>query len=304
MKKLIISADDFGYSESVNQAIILAHREGILTSASLMVTGEALESAIQLAKENPRLAVGLHLVLICGKSVLPHSEIPDLVNTDKNFSNSPTLAGMQYYFDGNSRVQLEMEIKAQFQKFKETGLICVYVDSHLHMHINPTILDILLRVGKEFGVTAIRIPADDLALALQFDKSHYISKRTHHLIFNRLSWQAKQKAKSVGFRFTDKVYGLYQTGDMNSSYTEHLLRHLSEGISEIYYHPDFNSWYDFNQKTGDSSENDLHLASSLIKREEGKGCNMPNTELKALLDPQIKQFITQNGIDLITYKDL
>src|SRR5438067_12769786 len=86
-RRLIVNADDFGMSEAVNEAIIRAHRQGVLTSASLMVTGEAAAQAVQLAKENPGLAVGLHLVAVMGRSVLPQSEIPTLVDAAQNFSN-------------------------------------------------------------------------------------------------------------------------------------------------------------------------------------------------------------------------
>ncbi len=289
MKRVIISADDFGYSESVNQAIILAHQDGILTSAGLMVTGEACDSAVQLAKENPKLAVGLHVVLICGKSVLPHSEIPDLVNEDRNFSNSPSLAGLQYYFDGKSRKQLEKEIRAQFLKFQETGLSCSHVDSHLHQHINPAVFDILLKVAKEFGINTIRIPEDDISLSLEVDKSHYFRKRTHHFIFRRLSRHAKEKAKRHGVKFVNRVYGLFQTGDMNWEYTEHLIRNLPEGISEIYYHPDFESWYDSNQ--------DHRVLAGVASFKF-------NQELETLLNHKIRELISQDGIKLTNFKDL
>ena len=306
MKKVIISADDFGYSESVNEAIVKAHREGILTSTSLMVAGEAFEPAVGLARENPSLGVGLHLVMVCGKSVLAQKEIPDLVDEDGNFLDSPTLAGIQYYFKKKSRKQLEKEIRAQFRKFKETGLSCTHVDSHLHMHINPAVFEIVLKVAKEFEVSAIRIPEEDLGLTLPFDKSHYVRKRTHNFIFSRLSRKAKAKSKSRGFRFADRVFGLFQTGDMYPAYVEHLIGHLPEGISEIYFHPDYvpvrdfeptksshenksisnrvNSWYDFSQ--GNSSE------------------KKPNKELKALVSPKIKELVEKSGIELIGYQNI
>src|SRR5438128_6027437 len=94
-RRLIVNADDFGMSEAVNEAIIRAHREGVLTSTSLMVTGDAAEQAVRLAKENPGLAVGIHLVAVMGRSVLPHSEIPTLVDEAQSFSNNPTAAGQK-----------------------------------------------------------------------------------------------------------------------------------------------------------------------------------------------------------------
>src|SRR5215208_4232517 len=95
--QVIVNADDFGRSEAVNKAITRAHREGVLTSCSLMVTGAAFDDAVRLAKENPRLGVGIHLVTVVGQSVLPHAEIPTLVDEQRNFSNDPNKAGLKYY---------------------------------------------------------------------------------------------------------------------------------------------------------------------------------------------------------------
>lgn len=305
MKKVIITADDFGYSESVNQAIVKSHREGILTSASLMVTGKSFDSAVKLAKENPGLAIGLHLVLICGKSVLPHSEIPDLVNEDKNFSNSPTFAGIQYYFDAKSRIQLEKEIRAQFNKFKTAGLICSHVDSHQHMHINPAILDILLKIAQEFGISAIRIPEDDLSLALSYDKSCYLRKKTHDFLFSPLTRKSKQKAHALGFRYTNKVYGLFQTGDMNPGYVKYLIQHLPDGISEIYFHPDFDPVKDLQTMSSPNrKENISNGVDSWYDFPEKMGDNKPNPELQALLDPQIKTLLSQMNIELSNYSKI
>src|SRR5690349_3629044 len=110
VRRLIVNADDFGISEEVNEAIIRAHREGVLTSTSLMVTGEAAEQAVRLAKENPRLAVGIHLVAVMGRSVLPQSEIPTLVDEAQQFSNDPTAAGLKYFFSPAARRELRREI--------------------------------------------------------------------------------------------------------------------------------------------------------------------------------------------------
>src|SRR5207249_723322 len=117
-RRLIVNADDFGRSASANEAIIHAHREGILTSASLMVNEPGFEQAVQLARQNPHLGVGLHLTLICGHSTLLPENIPGLVNGDKQFTNCPAKAGFRYFFQRNLREQLRAEIQAQFHKFR------------------------------------------------------------------------------------------------------------------------------------------------------------------------------------------
>src|SRR5437870_9682598 len=97
-RRLIVNADDFGRSASINRAVIRAHREGILTTASLMVNEPAFEQAVALARENPGLGVGLHLTLLCGHSTLPQERIPGLVNEKNEFSNHPARAGFRYFF--------------------------------------------------------------------------------------------------------------------------------------------------------------------------------------------------------------
>src|SRR5689334_12698129 len=121
-RRLIVNADDFGRSPSINEAVIRAHKEGILTTASLMVNESAFAEAVELAKANPTLGIGLHLTLLCGHSTLPPDQIPGLVNGNGEFTNHAAGAGFSYFFKSSLREQLRREIHAQFQKFRHTGL--------------------------------------------------------------------------------------------------------------------------------------------------------------------------------------
>src|SRR5688572_3747185 len=121
-RRLVINADDFGLSHEVNTAVIRAHTEGVLTTASLMVNEDGVGEAVELARRHPRLGVGLHLSLVCGRSALRQSEIPNLVDTRQRFPNCPVSAGMKFFFDPRCRAQLEREVTAQFEKFFATGL--------------------------------------------------------------------------------------------------------------------------------------------------------------------------------------
>src|SRR6185503_5640756 len=141
---LIVNADDFGLSAGANHAIIRAHREGILTSASLMVNEPGFDEAVELARENSRLGVGLHLTFLCGHSTLPPDRIPGLVNERGEFSSNPVQLGFQYFFQRDLREQLRAEMLAQFEKFRATGLPLDHVDSHHHLHAHPTIFRILI----------------------------------------------------------------------------------------------------------------------------------------------------------------
>ena len=147
LRRLIVNADDFGISEAVNEAVIRAFTEGVLTSCSLMVTGEAFEHAVSLAHAHPDLAVGIHLVTVMGRAVLPPAAIPTLVDAAGNFVSNPTKAGLKYYFSPQARSELRQELRAQFDKFAATGLRLSHIDGHLHMHVHPVIFRAALALG-------------------------------------------------------------------------------------------------------------------------------------------------------------
>jgi predicted glycoside hydrolase/deacetylase ChbG (UPF0249 family) len=136
-----------------------------------MVTGEAFEEAVRLARENPGLAVGIHLVTVSGRSALPPSEIPALVDSSGYFSNSARAAGLKYFFSKQARSQLRQELAAQFERFLTTGLPCSHIDGHLHMHVHPVILKAAIVLGIHNKVKRMRVPHDDLKLGIQFDRS-------------------------------------------------------------------------------------------------------------------------------------
>src|SRR3990172_2305607 len=163
MKALIINGDDFGISPATNHAILRAHREGILTSASLMVNGDAFEEAAALAKAHPSLSVGIHLVLACGRSTLPPSEIPDLVNGKGEFRDHPVKAGMAYFFFPSLAAQIKKELEAQIEKFLSTGLPLAHLNGHINIHVHPTVLGVVLELGERYGVKKIRLPQEELS---------------------------------------------------------------------------------------------------------------------------------------------
>ena len=143
-RRLIVNADDFGRSRSINAAVLRAHREGVLTSASLMVNEPARDEAVTMARENPKLGVGLHLTLLCGRSALPPQSVPGLVNARGEFGEQPVAAGLRYFFRRGLREPLRREIHRQFELFRETGLPLDHVNGHLHLHLHPTIFKILM----------------------------------------------------------------------------------------------------------------------------------------------------------------
>ncbi|MFL6214144.1 MAG: hopanoid biosynthesis-associated protein HpnK [Blastocatellia bacterium] len=237
VRRLIVNADDFGMSEAVNEAIIRAHREGVLTSTSLMVTGEAAAQAVRLAKANPGLAVGLHLVAVMGRSVLPKSEIPTLVDEAQQFSNNPTAAGLKYFFSPQARREIRREIAAQFARFAETGLRLSHVDGHLHLHVHPVIFNEALRQAIKYGARRMRVPEEERSLALGFDPTHRAQKTFFTIQFGGLARYMKRKLRAAGFVVPERVYGNLQSGRMSESYFLYTLDHLRAAASEIYFHP-------------------------------------------------------------------
>ena len=236
-RSLIVTGDDFGLSSGTNHAIIKAHQEGILTSASLMATGRAFEEAVGLARANPGLSVGLHIVLLQGRSVLSHEKIPHLVDPDGNFPNNSFLAGTRYFFSKEAQRELREELRAQVERFLSTGIRLAFLSGHLNVHVHPTVFGILIGLAQEFGIRAFRLPREGLLLNLKADLSRPFSKLFHYLTFYLLSRHCKKTLSRRGFLFTDRVYGLLQYGDMNAGYTKYLLGHLPQGVTEIYFHP-------------------------------------------------------------------
>ena len=165
LKHLIITADDFGRSLAVNKAVEEAHSTGILTAASLMVGANAASDAVDRAKRHPELGVGLHLVVVCGKSVLTPAEIPDLVDGNGEFDTNLVRAGFRYFFLPKVRRQLAREIRAQFEAFRTSGLELDHVNAHNHLHLHPTVLGLILYIGRDYGLCAVRVPAEPVEIS-------------------------------------------------------------------------------------------------------------------------------------------
>jgi len=235
---LVINGDDFGISHSANQAIIRAHQQGCLTSTSLMITGSAASEAVSLAKENSRLGVGLHLVLGCGKSILSHKQIPHLVDRERNFSNQATWASLNYQFNPWLKVELKAEIRAQLEAFSQTGLMLSHVDGHLHHHINPTVMGILLDLAAEFSIPIIRLPYEEFKTTISLEPSGKLKKMVGSLVFNKLRQTTAKRLQANKIPYPDRVYGLLQTGRISESYLLGLIPLMEGDLVELYAHPD------------------------------------------------------------------
>jgi chitin disaccharide deacetylase len=270
-RRLIVNADDFGRSLAINQAVIRAHREGILTTASLMINEAATDDAVALARQNPGLGVGLHLALVCGRSALPPAAVPDLVNTQSQFSNNPATAGFRYFFSASCRSQLRDEITAQFEKFRATALPLDHVNGHLHLHLHPVVFKILCDNAATWGIRTMRLTRDPFFLNARIASGHWIYRLSHSIVLSLLSARARPVLARRNIRHTRAVFGLLQNARVDDDYVKELLPLLPPGDSELYSHPSLDQF---------------------------------KNEFDALINPSTQALARRLDIQLIRYQDL
>jgi len=198
-----------------------------------MVGAPALEDAVRRAKAMPGLRVGLHLVVIEGAAVLPRADIPDLVDARGWFASDQLRLGIRYFFYPHVRRQLAAEIRAQFAAFAATGLPLHHADAHKHMHLHPTVGAMMIRIGREFGLPAIRIPAEPPSVMAACGTSPALGDRALYL-WTRL---LRTRARRAGLHMNDHCFGLAWSGRMTADRIRALIPKLPEGESEIYFHP-------------------------------------------------------------------
>jgi hopanoid biosynthesis associated protein HpnK len=233
MKQITFTADDFGHSASVNEAVERAHRDGVLHAASLMVAGPAAADAVRRAHALPGLRVGLHLVVIEGPTVLPPSQIPDLVNAQGWFPSDQLRLGIDYFARPRIRRQLAAEILAQFAAFAATGLALGHADAHKHMHLHPTVGRLMLEIGREFGLKRVRVPAEPPAVLARCGTRAGLSG---HALYH-WSRLLRRQVRAAGMATTDHCFGVAWSGHMTPDRVRCLLAALPDGESEIYLHP-------------------------------------------------------------------
>lgn len=233
-KFLIITADDFGLHESVNEAVEAATREGVLTAASLMIGAPAAADAIRRARALPRLRVGLHLVLADGIAMLPHTSIPMLTD-ERGYMDSRMLSkGVRFIASRRIRRELEVEIRAQFAAFAASGLALDHVNVHKHFHMHPTLLSMILRIGREYGLSAVRVPAEPSWFAAR--QSGW-SARIGAAAWKPMTALMKRRLDARDIFHNDTIFGIAASGAMDEAKLLAVLARLPPGVTEIYLHP-------------------------------------------------------------------
>ncbi len=283
MSQLIVTGDDFGLDPVVNDGIVTSHTNGILSAASLMVNGRGFEDAVRKAKATPSLRVGLHLVLVEGRSTLPHPEIPDITDGQNRFGTSVFGTGTRYFFSRKARQQLAKEIRAQFEKFHQTGLKFDHVNGHNHFHIHPSVLDIILEVASDYGKPSIRVPLEPLAKSIKAGPGHLMEKILSALLIVPWASALKVKLGRAGIRTADEVFGVYESGRVTEGYLLGIIQRLGPGVTEIYTHP----------SAGRCPEIEAHMPG--YRHEE---------ELKALTSPRVRAALEERKIRTIGFSDV
>ena len=276
--QIILNADDLGASAGINAAIMLAHRQGVLTSACLMVTGEAAAEAVALARQAPALAVGLHLVVAGGRAALPPERIPHIADGNGLFPDDPLRAGLRYFFSRAAQAELAAELEAQFERLAATGLALSHVDGHLHMHLHPTVLRLLLPLAERHGARGLRLPRDDFWLSMRYDRQRAGIKALWAVVFGLRARCCARRLDGRPLRVAHRVYGLMQTGRMREGYVLGLLGRLDVPSAELYFHP------------------------STRAEDDPSGPNP--ADLATLLSPAVRRLIQERGLCLTTYPAL
>ncbi len=322
MRYLIVNADDFGYSEEVNAAILRAHREGILTSASLMVAEPGCEQAVKIARQTPTLGVGLHLVVSYDHALLPSRDIPLIVNGEGKFGADPFRVAMLYYYNKKAQAQMKQEMAAQFARFAQFGLEWSHVDGHQHFHLHPTVWDTLLDLCDTYNVHRLRVPREDTRAHFKQGREEKEKRRRGEeeirntstfpienrksKIENRLEGFSMNTVSSLFLRalrrrnlrvlaerqtlggkpafMCGRVYGQLQTGNMHEAYTLELLNRLHCLTNEIYFHP-----------------GTIHARALPADLQRD---NMRDVELHTLLSPAVRARIEALGLQTGTYAQI
>lgn len=287
MKELILNADDFGLTRGVNSGIIRAHRGGILTSATLMAMGPAFDDAVEQARANPKLGVGCHLVLTGGLAAAAPEEIPSLVDKSGRLPESVTALIAKVTAGSVPTGEIDTEFRAQIGKIRRAGIEPSHLDTHKHTHVHPRIMNALGRVAKELGIARVRNPVENLRDSWRSNRSdgtNTVRNLAAAATVSAIASGFKDISGNHGLRFPDHFLGLAVTGQLGAGALRRLIDLLDEGRTEIMLHPGI-------------CDEDLARTGSRLQHQR-------ETEMEALLAPEVRRAVVERGIRLISYRDL
>jgi chitin disaccharide deacetylase len=282
-KRVIVTGDDFGLALPVNEAIVAAHQSGVLTTASLMMGENFSQDAIERARRHPSLKIGLHLTLVEGHPVSEPSQIPDLVNDSGVFSSHLGRSGFKYFFYPGVRKQLETEIRAQFEAFHQTGFILDHVNAHNHMHFHPTVLQLILKIGQEYGLKAVRLPNEPPIRSWKAARKSLASRLSSWIFLYPWTRIMKHRLRRAHMVHNDYLFGMADSGSMTLDLALKLVQHLPAGVTELCFHP----------ATHRSVEIDSTMP--LYRHQD---------EFKALTSELLAKSLSEAGVQTIAFNDL
>lgn len=287
MKQLIVNADDFGYTRGVNAGIIQGFREGIITSTTLMANGAAFEDAVARAKENPKLGVGCHLVLVGGKAVAPKAQIASLVDAEGKL---PATLGSLMAKLSAGRVESEAmvcELRAQTQRVMSAGIQPTHFDSHKHTHAHPRVAEAVMKVAEEFNIKRIRKPFEDFTSLLRpVNGNGWASwkQRATALASLASAPRFRRLAQARGVVTPEHFWGIAATGRLNVAAILAMMETMPEGTNELMCHPG-------------NYDAELEGSPTRLKRERER-------ELEALMAPEVSEALKANQIQRISFREL
>jgi hopanoid biosynthesis associated protein HpnK len=281
LRRLIITADDFGASLPINEAVETAHRHGVLSAASLMVGAPAMADAVQRARHLPALGVGLHLTLVDGNPVLAPRQIPSLVGTDGRFCNDPVRFGIRLFLSPKLQRQAEAEIRAQFERFRATGLPLDHVNGHQHFHMHPVVTRIIARIAADFGSPPVRIPLEPLQHCWRAAPDRRMQRLASWLFYAAQTSRMRRHLAATGLPLNDYVFGINDSGAMVERRVLQFLQQLPAGVTELYCHPATRRW---------------HGPDNLPAHYR------PEDELAALISKKVSSKLTAAGLQPVSFR--
>jgi hopanoid biosynthesis associated protein HpnK len=285
VRRLIVNADDFGLTSGVNRAIVEGNRNGLVTSATLMANAQATEAAIDMAKAQPGLKTGCHVVLIDGVPLTPN--LPSLTNGSSRFRSSLKQFALAAVRGQISAPEIQREVEAQIRKIQTLGVTLTHVDSHKHTHMFPQILRPVLRAARACGIKAVRNPFEPLR---SWPRNMVLStpglwlRSAGVMAFQMFAAEFRRALKEEGMTSTDGTVGIAVTGLLDQKNLLRILEALPEGTWELVCHPGY-------------SDADLEAAGTRLIRSR-------EIELAALTSAAAKEAIARRGIELISYDEL
>jgi predicted glycoside hydrolase/deacetylase ChbG (UPF0249 family) len=292
VRRLIINADDFGLTSSVNRAIAECHQQGVVTSTTLMATGSALADAAGLSTCMPKLSVGCHVVLVDGVPVLPAGQVQSLACAENGTAFAPTLGGfLQRVATGRfAEEDIEAEATAQFQKLQSTGVAISHFDSHKHTHIYPSVLRPLLRAARACGIRALRnpfVPSRPLAFEELRGRPFLWKRYLQVRALRRFLPAFHELVAEHDMVAPDGCVGVIETGFLDEKLFAATVRAISEtlpeGTWEMVCHPGYN---------------DAGLAGVRTRLRESR-----ELEFRVLTSGTAREMLERSGVQLISYRE-